>query len=122
MSKPDEEILPSFDFPGSEPAAEAVAAPPEVKPVVQARCPCCGAVRPKGDTFCGDCGYFFKEPYPSDEELAAGAPVAVAAPASADPIRVRGRYELVEQLAERQGVERFRARDLGVSGTDNLPV
>src|SRR5262249_19593436 len=36
--------------------------------------------------------------------------------------RVGQRYELLEQLSERKGVFRYKARDLGLDGTDNTPV
>ena len=38
------------------------------------------------------------------------------------PVRVKQRYELIEQTGERLGIARFKARDLGLSGTDNTPV
>src|SRR5262245_13130205 len=115
MSKPEEEILPSFDFPESTPPPEAAPEPVPViqekpaVPLVQVKCACCGAVRRREDAFCGDCGWFHKEPFPSDEELATGAVVEAAPLPSADPVRVKGRYELIEQIADRLGVERFMA-------------
>jgi protein phosphatase len=71
------------------------------------------------DTYCGDCGYFFKEPFPEGEVVA--VPVGTLLPPAA-PIRLKERYELLEQIGERLGVERFRAIDLGLSGSDNIPV
>jgi hypothetical protein len=89
-----------------------------VAPVV-AQCPCCGGQRLPKDTYCGDCGYFYKEPFPEGE--ASAVPVATLLP-PAVPIRLKERYELLEQIGERLGVERFHARDLGLSGMDNIPV
>jgi protein phosphatase len=120
----EEDVLPSFDFPGApQEVAETLPAAAEVvtrKAPLKARCPCCGADRLPTDTFCGDCGYFYKEPFPTGDGDA--IPEAVPLLAPPEPIRVKQRYELIEQTSDRGGVERYKARDLGLSGNDNVPV
>jgi protein phosphatase len=125
MSQPPidsgDELLPTFDFPEATPAPPPAEAAPAAKPAAPAvaQCPCCGGKRLPADVYCGDCGYHFKDPFPEGE--ASAVPVAELLPPAA-PIRLKERYELLEQIGERLGVERFRAIDLGLSGTDAIPV
>ena len=88
-------------------------------------CPICASPRHGDESYCLDCGYCF----PAD----AGAAAAVSATAvhSATPmaplvprnstVRLKQRYELVEQIREHRGVARFRAMDYG-SGKIPIPV
>jgi PPM family protein phosphatase len=71
-------------------------------------CGQCAAPRNGEAVFCVECGYIFAtEPAPP----AAGLPE--------NP--VAGRYRLVSQIAERNGVARFRGEDVGTGG-DPIPV
>lgn len=122
---PEEEYLPSFDLPSAAPAeaqpAEAVPmaamAEAEAEPVALAPCPVCGATRTPGTPCCMDCGYFF-----TDNGVVAGGVAVAAAASSSTPIRVKDRYELLGVIGEREGVTRYRGRDLGLSGNDNISV
>ena len=160
--EPEQEVLPSFDFPTALPAqpasgeavpealplavpveplpvellpeAEVVSAPPPpeatpVEPVAEvpaappvapaAPCPVCGSDRIPGQISCHDCGFHF----PEDEPAGTAAPAVAAAAVPAGPVlRVKERYELGDLIGERRGVSRYRGRDLGLSGTDNVPV
>src|SRR5262245_12950129 len=124
---PEDDFLPSFDDPTAEPVeaqpaeaiplAEVPAESPvaEAAPAALAPCPICGASRSPGTQSCMDCGYFF-----TDDGVVG---VAAAAPTgNGPPVRVRERYELLGKIGEREGVTRYRARDLGLSGNDNIPV
>src|SRR5262245_13668750 len=130
-----DEMLPTFDidFQAPSPGAPSTVPVPAALPYVAATtpvaasCPICGGVRKPTDSFCADCGYFYREPYPTDAAGAAEAiPVAmpIAAPAhnSASPLLVRKRYELLRVIGERRGVTRYEARDLGLSGGENTPI
>jgi serine/threonine protein phosphatase PrpC len=91
---------------------------PAAPPVIL--CPICGASRKGDDSCCADCGYYY-----SEADLAQGAAPVVAAPtatsvAPAPGIRLQDRFEVREQISERQGVTRFRGIDHG-SGTP-VPV
>jgi protein phosphatase len=132
----EDELLPTFEFPSLAPPPEAVpveAVPVEAVPVVEApvaaprpskvikaRCPCCAADRKPSDSFCGDCGYHYKDSFPTGDNGDAPEETPLMAPPA--PVRVKQRYELLEMVGDRGGVERFRARDLGLSGNDNIPV
>ena len=104
---------------GEVPMALPVAVPiraPEPVPVpvpvaAAVACPACGTVAPAGQAFCGDCGFYF-----SPEVMAGSAAPAKALPAA----RVQDRYELLGMVAERDGVERYKALDHGVAPP--LPV
>jgi serine/threonine protein phosphatase PrpC len=98
-----ESVAPVAPFPETQ--AQTATLPP---------CPVCGSDRALGQLSCADCGYFF----PAD----GGTPVPTAAPVGGAAMRLKQRYELGELIAERNGVSRYRARDLGLSGTDNVPV
>ncbi len=135
----EEEGMPEFDFPGEQPAeaipiaipldedvpvalpADAEPAEPPPAPIV-VNCTVCGAVRHKGDACCGDCGFFYNDPYPEGAAAVAAAAAAPPPAMNSAPVRVKERYELIEMLGERLGVERYKARDLGLSGSDNVPV
>jgi serine/threonine protein phosphatase PrpC len=115
-----------------EPDPEAVqveTAPPPVDTPLDP-CPACGTVPKFGQTYCDDCGWMFSNG-PVRVAAAATAPRAAAAtlhdaavlsppaiaaaPASISPkgngMRIRERYEVVAQLAERGGVTRFSGLD-----------
>jgi protein phosphatase len=146
---PVEGETPAADIPVAAPASEAegeipvampadaiVSEPPllpealehevaEAAPTTIA-CPVCTATNPLDQPYCSDCGYHFS---PADLAAAtarssAGSPSAVpAAPASAPPSRISGRYDLRELVSERHGVQRFRAMDMGESGSGpGVPV
>jgi protein phosphatase len=98
-----------------EEAPAPVEEPPPPPPVAPTtiRCPSCTTVCPLSDAFCGDCGYYFSDAdraAAGPPAAAAAAPVSAAAP-PANPGRIQGRYELLEKISERLGVERFRALD-----------
>src|SRR5262245_40186021 len=97
------EILP----PAQEPAPQAEAASPPL-----ARCPVCDSRRLPGYATCADCGFHF----PGEIPRAASRAQARTA------VCIKQRYELGELLVERGTVSRFRGRDLGLSGVDNVPV
>ncbi len=85
--------------------AEATAVPPPTPPPVPtapAVCPLCQCPRAANQLYCTDCGFYFPDESSSDP----------APSASVLPFRLRDRYEFGAQLSERQGVARFRARDL----------
>ncbi|HKB41424.1 MAG TPA: hypothetical protein VKD72_33670, partial [Gemmataceae bacterium] len=100
------------DFETETPTPEPPEPPVPSPPAPPARCPVCGSERMPGHASCADCGFHF----PGDA-LATAAPVA-----GGMAMRVKQRYEIGELLSERGGVSRFRGRDLGLSGTENVPV
>jgi protein phosphatase len=108
------------ETPAAEPSAEAEpvaleepAAPP-AEPVAAPliTCPVCSAPNPKAEPSCHDCGYYFSA---ADLNPDPNALPAAAAPAAA-PVRLQGRYELLEQTSERQGVQRYRGLDHADAG------
>jgi protein phosphatase len=118
----EEEAVPTAEPVAEPPEAELVEPiaeplPAEVVPVTLAPCPVCGSDRKPGQSWCGDCGYTF-----ADDGTVPGiaAPVAAARAAPVGPVKQR--YELLELVGERNGVQRFKARDRGLSGGDNVPV
>jgi protein phosphatase len=103
-------------------ALEEPPAPPV--PMTTLRCPSCGLESPLSEAFCGDCGYYF-----SAADRAAVSPPTNGAEPAADPpapppppARVADRYELIEKVSERLGVERFRALDHGEGSGPPVPV
>ena len=130
---PEAPALEASPAPVAGPVAALDESPPPSAPTSEApavattiRCPSCATVSPLTDSYCGDCGYYFSA---ADRAAAsrpvAGAPVAAApaaAPAAVPTLRVQGRYELVEKVSERLGVERFRALDHGEGGGPPVPV
>jgi serine/threonine protein phosphatase PrpC len=103
-----------------EPIPEALA--PPAPPAPPPPCPVCGSAREVGQVSCNDCGYFFPDDLPIVGATPLnGEPSIPAAPAQ-PAVRVKTRYELGELLSEYKGIWRYRARDLGLSGTDNIPV
>jgi protein phosphatase len=81
-------------------------------------CPVCTASNSSDQPYCSDCGYHFP---PADLMTAgpsegAGPAAALSLDPPAGPTRIAGRYDLRELLGERQGVQRFRAVDLGPDG------
>lgn len=144
----DDDLVPSFDLPSAMPVVgpafddvplalpasavdEVLAAEPilEAEPVpapvvkVMPPCPICGAARAPKQVFCHDCGFHLNS---EEEPMEAGAVnTGNSVPANGSSrlnLRVKQRYELTEQLSERLGVVRYRGRDLGLDGTDNVPV
>jgi protein phosphatase len=121
LAQPVESSPPALDY--TPPLDTDVAAldeqVPEAAPAAPTTmaCPSCGTVSPLADAFCGDCGYYFSA---ADRAAACPAGAATAPPAAAPsapaPLRVGERYELLEKVSERLGVERFRARDHGEGG------
>ncbi len=97
------------DVPLAQPVAEPEATPSAAPPP----CPCCAAPRTPGQSYCGDCGFIF----PTDE----ASPLLAAAPASATTVatRLQERYELLDRLGERGGVEHYRGTD---HGAEAVPV
>src|SRR5262249_35689961 len=86
-------------------------APPAEPAAPPAPCPICGSERVPGHATCPDCGFHF----PDDTTGPAPAPLAPAH-------RVQTRYEVGALICEHRGVARYRARDLGLGGTDSVPV
>jgi serine/threonine protein phosphatase PrpC len=100
--------------PTTEEIAPTEAAPNDVAPATSDAaeplpCPQCQAPRPATAEFCGDCGYIFA--------VDSGA----AGPAGVPTGLIGGRFQLTEQIGERDGVQRFRARDVG-NPEDPVPV
>jgi protein phosphatase len=95
---------------------------------VQRTCPVCGTEGTMDEAYCRDCGYCF----PVDVPTAVAAPTddgesfrtgrsdvtsAVSRESARIPsVRVKQRYELVEQVREHGGVARFRGIDHGADG------
>lgn len=76
---------------------------PAVTPTAPApTCPLCQTVRVVDLNYCGDCGFIF----PDDS-----APTIPTVPAGL----IAERYRLLERIAERAGVERYRAEDISNS-------
>ena len=128
----DEELLPTWDAPGAAEAtplppalpvaaaAPAAPAPVEEAPVAIAPviplalppCPICDSPRSAGRSHCDSCGYIF----PADDGRAAPPPAAIAANSV-----LRERYEVMERIGERCGVERLRGIDR-ISGSPIVVV
>jgi serine/threonine protein phosphatase PrpC len=73
-------------------------------------CPACRSRGVFGQSYCGECGYFF----PPETLLAPGSRHPVSDLPSAP--RVQDRYELLEMISERCGTSRFRGVDYGANG------
>ncbi len=102
--------------PEAVPVVEAVVAPvaaPASAPAAPQFCPVCQSPRKGSQTYCDDCGCVF----PSQPRAAGGSVATMSTPTpAAPPARLQDRYELVEQIAERGNVTRFRAIDHGAGG------
>lgn len=72
----------------------------DIEPAIAPTCPLCQAVRVADVNYCADCGVIFPD---------GSAPVTQAVP----PGLIGGRYQLRDRIAERRGVERYRAEDIG---------
>jgi protein phosphatase len=124
-AQPAEEAeAPDEAVPVAESVAEAEAPPaPAATPAAPTKvlCPVCGTTRKGDDDSCADCGYYYSA---ADLASAAAAPAAGAAPAVAAGagVRLRDRYEVREQVSERQGVVRFRGLDHGDGSGTPVPV
>jgi PPM family protein phosphatase len=118
--------------PPEEPALETEPEPVEMAPVpVEAPldpCPACGTVPKPGQAYCDDCGWMFSNGAVRTAAIAStpAAPVAAPSPAPAPVaslppptkgpgMRLRDRYEIFAQLAERGGVVRFSGLDHGAN-------
>jgi serine/threonine protein phosphatase PrpC len=118
--------------PPEEPDLETEPEPVEMAPLpLEAPldpCPACGTVPKPGQAYCDDCGWMFSNGPVRTAAMAAviasapAAPVATPSPAPAPVaslpsptkgpgMRLRERYEIVAQLAERGGVVRFSGLD-----------
>jgi protein phosphatase len=113
---PPPAAIPVFEAIPLEPAAEPppAAIPVEEVPVAKpqaANCPMCQAPRQGNSAFCEDCGWMFP----------AGAAVAAVFSPSPSPaqangtMRLKGRYEIREQLNQRGELARYRGLDHGAS-------
>lgn len=98
-----------------EPVAAAEEAP-QAPPDETQTCPFCGAARLETQAFCTDCGLIF----PPDGQEAAMS--NVPADAGADIGLLQGRYEIREQIVERNGVSRHRGVDHGASPPANVVI
>jgi len=81
-----------------------------VPPAAQ-RCPYCQALRTGTEVYCAECGWIFPTTEPSEVVLAQSAEA-----------RVKGRYQLGQQLGIRGDVSRYRGTDTGLTGTEAVPV
>jgi protein phosphatase len=121
--KPPEEPPPEAIPVAAEPVAAEpvepeipVAAVPVEEPQVRAPqvCPLCQSPRVADQAYCGDCGFFF----PPDDIPTASTAGVPAGPA----MRLQNRYELGALICEREGVARFRGRDLESGDGPGTPV
>jgi protein phosphatase len=81
-------------------------------------CPVCGAARKGESSSCDDCGYYFS---PADLAGSTAAP-SVADNPSPPAVRLKDRFEVREQIGEREGVTRYRGVDLGDGSAPPTPV
>jgi len=107
------------------PATTPVAVPvPAVESPTQL-CPSCRTPRKAAHPYCDDCGWMFgNEPPPSAAAAAPGAPLPVSS-FTAEPVmsgkRIKQRFEIVEKIAEKPGLCRYRGWDHGQGGNP-VPV
>jgi protein phosphatase len=114
----------------SEPAAEAtppaepveestpshvVEAPKAPEPIL---CPVCGTARKGDDASCSDCGYYYS---PADLARSAARPEATTNP-EVPAVRLKTRFEILEPLGAREGVNRYRGLDHGDGSARPTPV
>jgi serine/threonine protein phosphatase PrpC len=109
-SRPDETPVTNPTFLSESLPIERVSPPFEgaTGPSPKTLCPQCGAARDGNQTFCSDCGFIFGD---QASQSTTAVPDALVA----------GRFRLLELLAERDSVTRFRADDEGAGG-EPIPV